>query len=231
MDPVPLFVGDLHAVVECVVCTEETLANPGANGAKIRKRLVDTCVVNHVSVSSQGLSPQEALLQDGRAIITRSLTQTRQVLEFKDTKTEKPRDVKVPASALATLEEHRKRQNEFRRQFGSEYRADLDLIFANPNGTPLRPNSVSSVVSLLFRRLGLPKGRVCTPCATATGRTCWQMGCYPHILNRHRPCLPFPGVLWRVQPGCRVGRDKFLRYRHLKHGAEIPSQMIDNGKR
>jgi integrase len=65
-------------------------------------------------------------MQDGRAIITRSLTQTRQVLEFK--------------------------------QFGSEYRADLDLIFANPAGTPLRPNSVSSVVSLLFRRLGLPKG-------------------------------------------------------------------------
>src|ERR1022692_413987 len=97
-------------------------------------------------------------LQDGRAIITRSLTQTRQVLEFKDTKTERPRDVKVPASALATLEEHRKRQNEFRQQFGPEYRADLDLIFANPDGTPLRPNSVSSVVSLLFRRLGLPKG-------------------------------------------------------------------------
>ena len=32
------------------------------------------------------------------------------------------------------------------------------MIFANPDGTPLRPNSISSVVSLLFRRLGLPKG-------------------------------------------------------------------------
>ena len=39
-----------------------------------------------------------------------------------------------------------------------DYRADLDLIFANPDGTPLRPNSISSAVSLLFRRLGLPKG-------------------------------------------------------------------------
>ena len=38
------------------------------------------------------------------------------------------------------------------------YRADLDLIFANPDGTPLRPNSVSSAVSLLFRRLSLPQG-------------------------------------------------------------------------
>jgi integrase len=97
-------------------------------------------------------------IQDGRAIITRSLTQTRQVLEFKGTKTERPRDVKVPASALAALDAHRRRQNEFREQFGPDYRADLDLIFANPDGTPLRPNSVSSVVSLLFRRLGLPKG-------------------------------------------------------------------------
>jgi len=61
-------------------------------------------------------------IQDGRAIITRSLTQTRQVLEFKDTKTERPRDVKVPASALAALEEHRKRQDEFREQFGPNFR-------------------------------------------------------------------------------------------------------------
>src|SRR5713226_1814676 len=97
-------------------------------------------------------------IQDGRAIITRSLTQTRQVLAFKGTKTERPRDVKVPASALAALGAHRRRQNEFREQFGPDYRADIDLIFANPDGTPLRPNSVSSVVSLLFRRLGLPKG-------------------------------------------------------------------------
>jgi integrase len=91
-------------------------------------------------------------------MITRSLTQTKQLLEFKGTKTEKPRDVKVPESALAALETHRKRQDEFRLQFGPDYRSDLDLIFANPDGTPLRPNSISSVVSLLFRRLGLPKG-------------------------------------------------------------------------
>ena len=97
-------------------------------------------------------------IQDGRAIITRSLTQTKQLLEFKGTKTEKPRDVKVPDSALTALEAHRKRQDEFRRQFRSDYRTDLDLIFANPDGTPLRPNTIFSVVSLLFRRLGLPKG-------------------------------------------------------------------------
>ena len=97
-------------------------------------------------------------IQGGRAVIARSLSQTKQLLEFKGTKTDKPRDVKVPESALAALGAHRRRQDEFRREFGPDCRTDLDLIFANPDGTPLRPNSISSVFSLLFRRLGLPKG-------------------------------------------------------------------------
>jgi integrase len=91
-------------------------------------------------------------------VITRSLTQTRQTLEFKGTKSERPRRVFLPDSALTSLAAHRAKQDEFRRQFGPEYRADLDLIFANPDGTPLKPNSVSASVSLLCHRLGLPKG-------------------------------------------------------------------------
>jgi integrase len=95
---------------------------------------------------------------DGRAMIARSLTQTRQVLEFKCTKTEEPRPISLPESAIAALDAHRKVQNEFRRQHGPDYRADLDLIFANPDGTPFKPDSLSAAVSLLFRRLKLPKG-------------------------------------------------------------------------
>jgi integrase len=91
-------------------------------------------------------------------MIARSLTQTRTVLEFKCTKTEEPRPVTLPVSALAALDDHRKRQDEFRRQYGPEYHADLDLIFANPDGTPFKPDSISAAVSLLFRRLKLPKG-------------------------------------------------------------------------
>jgi len=97
-------------------------------------------------------------IQDGRATIARSLTQTKHLLKFKGTKTERPRVVKVPESTLVTIEAHRKHQDEFRRQFGPDYRTDLDLIFANPDGTPLKPDSVSAAVSLLFRRLKLPKG-------------------------------------------------------------------------
>jgi integrase len=90
--------------------------------------------------------------------VDRSLCQTRAGLVFKSTKTEEPRKVELPPSMLACLEAHRQRQDEFRRQFGADYRSDLDLIFANPDGTPLRPNSVSATVSRLCQRLGLPKG-------------------------------------------------------------------------
>jgi integrase len=91
-------------------------------------------------------------------MVARSLTQTRAVLEFKGTKTDKPRPVSLPTSAISALDAHRKQQDEFRHQFGPDYRTDLDLIFANPDGTPFKPDSISAAVSLLFRRLKLPKG-------------------------------------------------------------------------
>jgi integrase len=94
---------------------------------------------------------------DGRAFITRSLTQTKRVLEFKDTKTGESRVLKIPEETLPKLEAHRKRQNEFRAQFGPDYRSYLDLIFANPDGSPLKPDSISATVSALFKRLKIPK--------------------------------------------------------------------------
>jgi len=97
-------------------------------------------------------------IQDGRATIARSLTQTNTLLEFKCTKSDNPHVVGLPTSTLATLEEHRRRQDRFRQQFGPDYRAALDLIFANPDGTPLKPDSVSATVSVLCRRLKLPPG-------------------------------------------------------------------------
>ena len=96
-------------------------------------------------------------IQDGRATFARSLSQTKQGLTFKGTKSERPRVVKLPESTLTALEIHRRRQDEFRRQFGPDYQGG-DLIFSKPNGSPLMPDSVSATVSLLFRRLKLPKG-------------------------------------------------------------------------
>jgi integrase len=95
----------------------------------------------------------------GRKVsIVRSLSQTKQGLHFKGTKTERPRPVELPPSIVGPLEAHRRRQAQFREEFGPDYRADLDLVFANPDGTPLKPDSISASVSLLCRRLGLPKG-------------------------------------------------------------------------
>ena len=97
-------------------------------------------------------------IKDGSAFIDRSLCQTRAGLVFKGTKTERPRDVKLPAATMPILERHRERQNEYRAQFGPLYRADLDLIFANSDGTPLKPNSISGTVSRICKKVGLPKG-------------------------------------------------------------------------
>jgi integrase len=107
---------------------------------------------------------------DGCVIVARSLTQTyrtvdtptgkikvHDVLDFKSTKTEKPRVVALPVSAIAALETHRKQQDELRRKFSQDYRADLDLVFANTDGTMLKPDSISASVSLIFKRMKIPK--------------------------------------------------------------------------
>lgn len=111
---------------------------------------------------------------DGCAMVAQSLTQTfrlvdgpdgkqvkvHDVLEFKSTKTKKPRPISLPASAIATLEAHRRKQEELRRQYGPDYHTDLDLVFAEPDGNPLKPDSISATVSALFERLKIskPKG-------------------------------------------------------------------------
>jgi integrase len=93
----------------------------------------------------------------GRAVICRSLSQANRVLVFKGTKTDESRVAKIPEETLMKLESHRKRQDEFRAQFGPDYRNDLDLVFANPDGSPLKPDSISATVSALFKRLKIPK--------------------------------------------------------------------------
>jgi integrase len=93
-----------------------------------------------------------------RLRIARALSQTKAGLTFKRPKSEKSRTVTLPASAVALLQAHRARQEICRRQFGPHYRADLDLVVANPDGTPLKPDSISAAASALCRRLKLPKG-------------------------------------------------------------------------
>ena len=97
-------------------------------------------------------------LQGRELFIARSLSQTKQGLAFKGTKTGKVRPVALPESTIAILDAHREAQAKFRAQFGPDYRSDLDLIFCNPDGALLRPDSISASVSALFRKLKLPRG-------------------------------------------------------------------------
>ena len=97
-------------------------------------------------------------IRNNKVFVDRSLCQTRDGLVYKTTKTEEPRDIALPPGTAGVLEAHRLRQDKFRLQFGPDYRADLDLIFANPDGTELKPDSISATVSRICRRLGLPKG-------------------------------------------------------------------------
>ena len=88
-------------------------------------------------------------VRNDAVFVDRSLGQTKEGLFWKDTKTEVPRRIELPPTTMPILAKHREEQNKYRRQYGADYRADLDLIIANPDGTPLRPNSVSGTVSRL----------------------------------------------------------------------------------
>src|SRR5579871_874020 len=61
--------------------------------------------------------------------ISKSLEQTKGGLRVKPTKSEKPRDIPLPRSAIEVLREHRNHQSENRRLFGADYRDDLNLVF------------------------------------------------------------------------------------------------------
>ena len=137
--------------------------------------------------------------------IARSLTQTRQVLEFKCTKTEEPRPISLPVSAIAALDDHRKVQDEFRHQYGPDYRADLNLIFAKPDGSPFKPDSISAAVSLLFRRLKLPKASLHSPR-------------HSHCSHLLASGVPLPAVSARLGHGSIRTTQEI--YSHMIHGQD-----------
>lgn len=95
-------------------------------------------------------------IQGNRLMIGRSLSQVGQQVFLKEPKNRKFRAVTIPKSALEALNAHRRHQQPYRDQFGDSYRGNF--IFCNPDGSPLKPDTVSAAVSLLCRKLKLPKG-------------------------------------------------------------------------
>jgi integrase len=87
--------------------------------------------------------------------INQSLEQTAQGVFPKPTKTEDERTIPLPAFVLRELQIHRERQERNRALFGAGYRIDLDLVFAEPDGDFLKPDSVTAKVCSVMRKLGL----------------------------------------------------------------------------
>jgi integrase len=92
----------------------------------------------------------------GRVLhLSKSLEQTKAGLRVKCVKNETPREISLPKSSIEMLREHRGRQSENRRLYGSDYRDDLNLVFATPEGDYLKPDSMTSKVCLLASKAGL----------------------------------------------------------------------------
>ena len=91
----------------------------------------------------------------GMLAVSKSLEQTTAGLRVKGTKSERPRRINLPATAIEALKDHRKAQQQLRDAFDGDYRTDLDLVFATPAGEYLKPASVTAKVCLVARKCGL----------------------------------------------------------------------------
>lgn len=94
--------------------------------------------------------------------ISKSLEQTKLGLRVKATKTDKPRNIPLPASTVQILRDLRAKQEQSRGYFRTDYRIDLDLVFCRPSGDHLKPDSISAKASLIAKQAGLDKSNLHT---------------------------------------------------------------------
>lgn len=94
----------------------------------------------------------------GRLIISRAICQRNDGSIFeKSTKTRSTRVVSLSPSTLAFLEMHRAEQQQIAALFGAAYRRDLNLVFADPGGDFIKPQSVSNAMRRHTKALGLTR--------------------------------------------------------------------------
>jgi len=97
-------------------------------------------------------------LESARVRVERSIEQTRKGLRFKPPKTRHGRQrISFPASLVAELRSHWKRQQEQRLALGLGKSADDALVFAGPDGSPMSPLSVTKQWATLAERFGVPR--------------------------------------------------------------------------
>jgi integrase len=90
-------------------------------------------------------------LDEGTALICRSLTQTEIGLAFKAPKNGSSRSITLPASLVHVLREHRARQESERASLGEAYRGE-GLVFAMPDGRPVLPWTFTASFRYLVER-------------------------------------------------------------------------------
>jgi integrase len=87
--------------------------------------------------------------------VSKSLEETRQGgLRIKSTKSGLTRRFSIPASVLEVLRQHRQDQNEQRALYGSDY-ANLNLIFARPDGQHYNPDKLGVRIRRVMQSAGL----------------------------------------------------------------------------
>jgi integrase len=92
----------------------------------------------------------------GQLTVAQSLEQTRAGgLKFKAPKGKKRRVVTMPSFLVEALNTHKSEQSKNRAMFGEDYRTDLDLVIALPDGSPWKPNSFSTGYAAFALKIGL----------------------------------------------------------------------------
>jgi len=86
--------------------------------------------------------------------VSKSLEETRQGLRIKSTKSGLTRRFSIPASVLKVLRQHRQEQNEQRALYGLGY-ANLNLVFARPDGQPYNPDKIGVRIRRVMQSAGL----------------------------------------------------------------------------
>ena len=90
--------------------------------------------------------------------VERALEQTKTGLRFKEPKTKHGRrQLTVPNSIMRELRGHRRRQSEARLALGLGKGSDDELVFRQPDGRPMKPDSLSSEWWRLVGALKMPK--------------------------------------------------------------------------
>jgi integrase len=86
--------------------------------------------------------------------VSKSLEQTKRGLRIKGTKSEETRRFSIPSEVIQVLREHQRRQEQDRQLYSDTY-ADLNLIFARPDGQYYSPDRIGARVTEAMRSIGL----------------------------------------------------------------------------